>query len=158
MPRKAKSTLSGAPGQPVGAVAGQMYGAGVEQMALQRAMPAPQLAGGQSAPAAQSAQPGPSAEAPMTPAQQQQPEVASPDERFARALAAAQQLQGTTGALRQPTMRPNEPLTAGLTTGPGPGPEALQMRTGSPTGDTMRMLSQMTNDPLFAELARKAGL
>ena len=155
MPRKAKPTLSGAPGQPVGAVAGQMYGAGEQQMALQRAMPTPQLAGG---PAAQAAQPGPSAEAPPTPAQQQAMAAAAPDDRFARAMAAAQQLQGTTGALRQPTMRPNEPITAGLLTGPGPGPEALQMRTGSPTGDTMRMLSQMTNDPLFADLARKAGL
>ena len=45
MPRKAKTTLSGQPAQPIGAVAGQMYGAGVEQMALQRQMPAPQVSG-----------------------------------------------------------------------------------------------------------------
>jgi hypothetical protein len=144
MPRKAKTTLSGQPAQPIGAVAGQMYGAGVEQMALQRQMPAPQVSG-PVAPPAGAAPPAAAA-----------PEV-DREAAFAQALSAAKALQGQTGSLRQTTMRPMEPLTAGLTTGPGPGPEALQMRTGSPAGDTLRMLSQMTNDPLFAELARKAG-
>jgi hypothetical protein len=31
--------------------------------------------------------------------------------------------------LMDPTMRPDEPITAGLPTGPGPGPEALSLDT-----------------------------
>ena len=39
---------------------------------------------------------------------------------------------GSFGPLTRPTERPNEPMTAGVPMGPGPGPEALQMNQGDP--------------------------
>lgn len=41
--------------------------------------------------------------------------------------------------LNAPTQRPDEPLTAGLSTGPGPGPEALQAPSAI---EGMKVLSQ----------------
>jgi hypothetical protein len=73
-------------------------------------------------------------------------------------MEAAQGLQGAAGLLTRPTGRPNEPITAGLSSGPGPGPEAMQVRMGSPVGEAWRKLSATTGDPFFAELARKARL
>ena len=43
----------------------------------------------------------------------------------APAPAPAPVMPGGLGPLNAPTTRPNEPITAGLTGGPGPGPEAL---------------------------------
>lgn len=75
---------------------------------------------------------------------------------FATILERAKAMQGRAGLLTRPTERPNEPITAGLSTGPGPGPSVMQARTGTPTGDTMRRLSALTGDPYLAELARRA--
>jgi hypothetical protein len=141
MPRaRQRSTLSGAPAQPIAATAGQVYGAGVDQMAMQRNMPAPQTQGQRPAGTAP----------PDSPA-----DVAVPVDRAA-ALAAAQSLRGQTGLLTSPTTRPNEPITAGLSRGPGPGPEAMVGRQGSPAGEMLRHLTQLTGNPYFAELADKA--
>lgn len=159
MPRKAKRTIANQPAQAVGAVPGQMYGAGVEQMQMQRSMPSPNL---RSAPS-----PGPSAGSggspvarvpsePPQPVLQPQPPV-SEAERFQRAVDAASQLRGQVGVLRRSTDRPDEPVTAGLATGPGPGPTMLQMRQANPTAETLRRLSAVTGDRYFAELARRAG-
>lgn len=149
MPRKAKPTISGAPPQPVGPVAGQNYGAGAQQMALQQAMPAPNER-------AQSMEPAPTAPAiGGTPASAPPPE--SEAERYMRMLDAAKAATPSTGLLTQPTARPDEPVTAGLPIGAGPGPEILQARTSTPAGDLLRRLSSATGDPSFAELARKAG-
>lgn len=49
------------------------------------------------------------------PAPQQQPQQAPPMTRSPE----------DSPMLLDPTMRPNEPLTAGISSGPGPGPEAL---------------------------------
>lgn len=57
--------------------------------------------------------PGSAAGGGMTPAVQQRPFVGSP--------MGADQVPN----LSDPTMRPQEPVTAGLSVGPGPGPEAL---------------------------------
>lgn len=145
MPRTAKRprTLSGAPAQPISATPGQMYGAGVEQMQLQRAMPAPNLAQGPTAPVVA---PGP-APAPV--------EAQAPPPSFDQVLAQAQGMRDQTGLLSAPTTRPQEPVTAGLTRGPGGGPEMLQMQRGTPAGDAMRRLSAATGDPFFAELAAR---
>lgn len=145
MPRTAKRnrTMSGAPAQPIGAVPGQIYGAGVEQMELQRAMPAPNLAQG---PTATPVAPSP-APAPV--------EAAAPPPSFDQVLMQAQGLREQTGILGQPTARPQEPVTAGLSRGPGGGPEMLQMQRGTPAGDAMRRLSAATGDPFFAELAAR---
>ena len=137
MPRN-RRTISGQAAQPIGAVAGQQYGAGVEQMAMQRAMPAPQVAGaGQGAPGAPAPAPG----------------GAPPRINMAELMQRAQALQPATGLLPAPTNRPNEPVTAGLSRGPGPGPEALAVRRGSPAGEMLRRLSAETGDPMFARLA-----
>lgn len=47
--------------------------------------------------------------------------------------------------LDDPTARPNEPLTAGLATGPGAGPEALGPMPQSP--DVMRVQAAYLNNP-----------
>ena len=143
MPRTARPTTQrGAPAQPISATPGQVYGAGVEQMAMQRVMPAPNM----QSPAAgipQGAPPAPSAAGPVDPA---------------RVMALAAGLKEQTGLLTAPTQRPNEPITAGLSRGPGPGPEILAAPSGSPSGDILRRLSQSTGDPQWAELARKAQM
>src|SRR5689334_2097510 len=46
----------------------------------------------------------------------------------------------TSGPFTRPTDRPNEPVTAGLPTGPGPGPEILT--SGAGPNDTVRQTLQ----------------
>lgn len=168
MPRKAKPTLSGKPGQAVSPVPGQMYGAGVEQAALQQAMPAPNAriqpsaaytspgTGQQMATAARLG--GAQMDGVQGDVERGAIQGLSEAERYQRALDAARQMQGQAGLLTQPSNRPTEPITAGLSTGPGGGPEMMQMQFGSPTGTTLRRLSQITGDPYFRDLAAKAGL
>jgi hypothetical protein len=142
MPRTAKRTLSGAPAQPVQAVEGQAYGNGVKQEQMQQLMPLPNQQGTPAAaPPATQAAPNPVQDAPMT---------------HEQLLAIAAQMKGQAGTLLPETTRPDEPVTAGLVSGPGPGPEALALRRGSPTGDMLRQLTEQTGDPLFAEIAAKA--
>ena len=90
--------------EPISTVPNQTYGEAAQQQAAQRAVPM-----------APSAAPAPS-QMPAPPGAQDQ-------------HAAANQPQGQVypGELpwTGPTQRPNEPVTAGLPTGPGPGPEAL---------------------------------
>lgn len=145
MPR-ARKTQSGAAAQPVTVVTGQPYGSGVQQAALQQAMPAPKAT---SLPA----QAGPAA----MPVQQPAP-AAAVNPAAVDPMVAAQALQGRTGLLTNPTARPMEPVTTGLTRGPGAGPEALTGPVGSPLGDTLRMLSNTLGDPYFQSLAQKANL
>lgn len=141
MPRKAK-TLSGATAQPVGPVAGQMYGAGVDQMQLQEQLPAPNSrADGRIS-------------VPVAPAQGPQ---GAPVDPHQAALTAAQAMPVGAGLLAR-SDRPGEPVTTGLPFGPGAGPEVLALRQGNPTGNLMRELAQKTGDPYFAELAMRAGL
>lgn len=50
-------------------------------------------------------------------------------------------LPGELGDFLRPTERPNEPLTAGLATGPGPGPEVLAGAFGADSGaDELRAI------------------
>lgn len=145
MPRKAKRTESGAPAQPVSEIPGQTYGANVAQVQLQQMMPSPDVRAAQQAPAATGAAPAPGAIASAPPA----PPV--------DVTALARGLAGRTGAFLAPG-DPSIPVTAGLSSGPGPGREALQGQAGSVVGSTLRRLSATLNDPSFAELARKVGL
>ena len=48
-------------------------------------------------------------------------------------------LPGSLTALDAPSERPDEPITAGLPMGAGPGPEALGMRPGGPTLDMTQL-------------------
>jgi hypothetical protein len=91
-------------------------------------------------------------------AQQEAPVPATPDP-FDRILAAAQQFPMDMGPINRPTERPNEPVTAGLRAGPGPGPEVLGMPTG--ISDTLaRIYGESGNETIAALLdrARQMGL
>lgn len=143
MPRGQRKTITGDPARANVPVAGQTYGNGVEQQQLEAAMPTPNAA---------PATPNSGA---VTPNQAQTAPNTAPYNHEA-ALAAASQYADQTGILKGDTNRPNEPITAGLTRGPGPGPEALGLTRGSPTGDLLRRLSAATGDPSLAELAMKA--
>ena len=78
---------------------------------------------------------------------------AGPQDRMAQAIQAAKSMPAPEGSLLAPSARPNEPLTAGLSVGPGPGPEALrQVMPAIPTDDYMLakympMLELMANRP-----------
>lgn len=119
MPRKSKGggrggARQGAPGvayaqrsdlnapktQPIRVAPAGTYGEATQQANAQRSLPLPGPGAGIPAPAA-----GPGTGAPQAP---QSP------------------LPGQLGPLTAPTQNPTQPLTAGLPTGPGPGPEALQ--------------------------------
>lgn len=159
MPRTRRpSTISGAPAQPIAPVPGQTYGMGVEQQRLAEAMPAPNLRppGGAPAPSGMESPP------PAQPSAGEQVIPPTPDEvraqQYQAALAAAQQMRGRAGILTNPTRRPQEPVTAGLPIGPGPGPEVLAQRRGNPTGNTLRQLAAATGDVYLRELADRAGL
>lgn len=132
MPRTRK-TQSGAPAQSLGSgIAGVRYGEGEDLRALQQAAPAPDnRAGGP--PGTAAPQPGLPA-SPVSP-----PPMPKP------------------GLLTAPTTRPNEPLTAGLVSGPGPGPEALVAQTVSPQAKFFRELALATGRKKFDELARRSG-
>jgi hypothetical protein len=59
------------------------------------------------------------------------------------ALAAAQGYNPAGPGLLDPTQRPNEPVTAGLSSGPGTGPEALNMPSqAGATADALRAIYQ----------------
>lgn len=62
------------------------------------------------------------------------------------------------GILGGPSIRPNEPVTAGADRGPGPGPEVLNPLPVKER-QTVRLLQQAaaaTNNPKLAEMARRA--
>lgn len=144
MPRKGKGskrqpTLSGAPAQaPVGPV-DSTYGEGERAIESQRRTPLPNYSG---PPAAS----GPAGAGPSTPPQQGGLEAA---------MAAAAGMAPPTNALTSPTMRPGEPVTAGLRLGAGPGPEVLS--SGDRAVRTLRMLADVTADAGFAHLAELAA-
>lgn len=144
MPRTRK-TLSGAPAQPIGAIAGQQYGADQALMDVQRTLPAPQVDGVPVAPATAPATPGPQ------PGQVQRMDKA-------QVLELAKGLREKMGLLTQTSQRPQEPVTSGLSSGPGRGPEILQTVRRTPTGDTMRRIAQLSGDFDLAEIADRAGI
>lgn len=138
MPR-AKKTNIGAPAQKIEPIKGQTYGDGVRQESLQKAMPAPNMQAMQ-APAVATAAP--------TAPQQPTPRMSEQD--------MMNKIRSVGGILSAPDDRPDLPITDGLSTGPGRGPEALT-QIPNRTGQFFRQLSVQTGDPIFAELARKAG-
>lgn len=138
MPRSRK-TAAGTPAQPVQAMTGQQYGKAREQEALQQAMPVPAVP----TTLAPRAQQQPASEVPVAP--QPRPRMA-PEEAMAF-------LSGMGGILTAPDDNPALPVTDGLSTGPGRGPEALSGQ--SALGDTLRRLAFQTNDPVFLRLASR---
>lgn len=75
-----------------------------------------------------------------------------------QALAAAMGRLPVMPPLNAPSMRPHEPITAGLPVGAGAGPEALAQigpETLS-TADLLARLAQVTGDPVLAQAAGSA--
>lgn len=80
-----------------------------------------------------------------------------PQSTMERATAEAAPVSFNMGGFGAPSDFPNEPVTAGLATGPGAGPEALAMNQRSrPTSDTLALIASITGDQMFAELAERA--
>jgi len=93
---------------PLARFTGQEYGAAAEQARSQAAIrPGPP--------------PAPPPGQPRAPQGPQEPQGPPPT----GGIPQSGPMPGTLGALDRPTERPGEPLTAGLPSGPGPGPEAL---------------------------------
>jgi hypothetical protein len=76
---------------------------------------------------------------------------AAPDEstRLREAVMAAKRLRPP-APLSGPSRRPGEPITAGMATGPGPGPEVL--RTGDRVARTYKLLAEVTGNPQMNDL------
>ena len=139
MPRKVK-TISGDAPQKVASVPGQRYGEGVEQQQMQQKMPAPKV---QDGPPARGAEP-------VTAA----PTRPGPTPEMLQAYLAANNPQ-----LLSETQIPDQPVTHGLPTGPGAGPEVLNMGVNTtPIARTLRQISASTGNPKWARLADRANL
>lgn len=136
MPRgKPRTTQAGDPAQKIASVPGQRYGEGVDQQAMQRAMPAPDM---QAATA-------PSPAAPVTPMPPVDP------------MAIQDYLGAHNPAMLAGTQMPDQPVTAGLSRGPGPGPSAIAgPRT--PTSRWLMRMAEDTGNPKWKRLAEQAGL
>jgi hypothetical protein len=143
MPRKSK-TESGKPAQPGPRIPPQTYGEGVEMNRMTANMPIPDRV-------TPALPPGPAA--PLATGQEPpQPPQPPPD-----LMTLARQMPGGDGMLRMPSTRPQEPITAGLASGPGAGPE-LMGSPGQPRFVTlMQQLSAELGDPYYAELAMRAS-
>lgn len=68
---------------------------------------------------------------------------------------------GDRGDWRRPTERPGEPLTTGLSSGPGPGPEGLtgfaavgNAQATNANGSTAQMLKAMANNPNASDIVK----
>lgn len=113
--------------QPVRVAPSAQYGQGAAQEASQKIVPLANTAG---APAAGGA-----------PAPSQQPPGPLP---------------GDHGAFNRPTDMPQQPVTAGMPFGAGPGPEALGMVQRPKVSQTIAQLASMSNDPELLALAQRA--
>lgn len=125
-----RSDLTQAPS----AAPNQVYGQRAAQLRSQASLPLPQQApppgagAGAATPTGTSAQPGGGAPPPQS-----------------------------LGPLNAPTQRPGEPITAGLNTGPGPGPEALQTGVLNPVDEIRAMFAVYPNDDTRRLLAYLDG-
>lgn len=147
MPRKRKpagpSNQGGYGAQPIAEPTGRPYGERKESVDSQRAMPLPQDPGPQA---------GPAPAGPASPAGAPAPD---PEARLEAAMRTAQRMRAPQ-PLFGPTTRPGEPITAGMPTGAGPGPEVL--RTGDRVARTFRQLAEASGDARFEQLAELAAM
>lgn len=155
MPRKKKptgpSTQGGYGAQPIREPTGQPYGDRQASVDSQRAMRLPEVPG-PSAPGPAGGAPASAAAggAPAGPAGPEQPQ-----DRLEAAMQAALKMRAP-DPLMGPTKRPSEPLTTGMSIGPGGGPEML--RTGDRVTKTFRLLASISGDARFSELAELAAM
>lgn len=78
---------------------------------------------------------------------------------LAQAEAAAAASPNITGLLSQPTARPEEPLTAGLAIGAGPGPDAVRQRRQqqASVASFLALAAEVFGeDPVIARMAQQA--
>lgn len=80
----------------------------------------------------------------------------SPADPAAALSMAAQAMRPPNGGLLAPTNRPGEPVTHGLASGPGAGPEILGGPAGISLADQLQAMARSTNDPKMAALAELA--
>ena len=114
------------PTLPVQAVPNQPYGQAGAQIAAQHVVPLPNTTG---TPA-----PSPTPQAPV------------------------QQAQGPlpgTLPFAHPTQRPNEPIHAGMPTGPGPGPEVLSGPSAGQPNTAKQLLTNLANQPGATDAVRQ---
>jgi hypothetical protein len=145
MPRRRK-TMTGADAQSIGSVPGQRYGEGVAQQEMQRAMPAPDGMG---------------SDAPMPDVEPAVPsmDVGAPQVSAADPGALQEFLGGHNPRLLSGSSRPDEPVTAGLMQGPGPGPAMTGIASmPTPVRRTLMNLAEQTGNPRWREIAQRAGL
>ena len=136
MPRKRK-TMSGADAQNIASVPGQRYGEGPAQQKLQETLPAPDTQG--------TVGPGGGS---AVPAPQVAPPPAVDPEQVGMFLG-----QNKPNLLAH-TGNPDQPVTAGLPFGPGPGPSS----TRTPMSRYLANLAADTGNPKWKRLAERAGL
>lgn len=120
--------------QPPVAAPGQQYGVGGEQVAAQNEMPLPDNRGGTVAPMA--------------------PPMPGPvDPTSAIDLAHAMPFEPLN--LGGPTAYPDEPLTAGIDMGAGPGSDSVMMPTGRARqmADMLEAFAAVSDSPVLARLA-----
>lgn len=133
MPRKRKAPAPGNTGgyaaQPAEAPTGMPYGEHQASIESQQALPMAQVVP-------------PTGTGGPTPPQ-------DPAQRLQAAVEAARRMRPPS-PLTGPSQRPTEPITAGMATGPGPGPEVL--RNGDRVARTFKLLNEVTGDASFAEL------
>jgi hypothetical protein len=71
-------------------------------------------------------------------------------------LAAAQNMPPPGPPLNAPSARANEPVTAGLSSGPGPGPEVLNIPKKKSIADTFSDMGAVDGDPALLEMSDSA--
>lgn len=125
---------------PIEAAPDQTYGVGQDQLAQQAAIPLPN-----------NRAPSPAAAPPEAPAPGQTP----PADPLARAVESAGAMPFHPVGLAGPSAFPDEPLTAGLGIGHGPGPEALppMPHARNYTADVLATLAEVRQSPQLAALA-----
>ena len=128
---------------PVTTVPGQGYGEAAQQRAAQQAIP-------------MGSTPVPGATAPAPAASQQMPQQ-MPQATMSDQMAATPQAYPGDLPFLHPTMYPNEPITAGIDSGPGPGSEALY-GTPAPVARDLIMAAQRPGaSALLMDLAHAAA-
>lgn len=135
MPRRAK------PQQPT-APTGQDYGDNQAQIQAQKAIPLPNVHGASGAPSASPPQGAP---------------AGPPTDPLAAAVAAAAGGNFQVDSAPWAAGAMNEEVTAGLVSGPGPGPEILNQPRRPGLADTLMEIAHTTGDPLYADLAQLAA-
>lgn len=138
MPRKRKTL-------PPQAENAQAYGEAGAQLEAQRAIPLP-------------ADPGVPTPSPVPQGRAAPPPIVGPDGPHPSVLEAAMAGPTPDVTLRSATLRPDEPVTAGLDVGPGPGRASnpLLKAPAPRRATTLALIAEATGDPTVAALAAQA--